>query len=264
MGRFERTQLYYETKRLYESHPRLRSAIKQSIARQEMVLGDDNVVVLRDKLHKVTPIIVSPKKTFEAAREYAGKKVCVLNFASATNPGGGAERGSSAQEEALCRCSTLHPCLLTSEAENCFYGPHRAAHDPLYNDDCIYTPDVIVMRDDVTDKLLPEDQWFPVDVISCAAPNLRNGMSCTMDQLRELFKSRIERIMALAAAHGADVLILGAFGCGVFRCPPVLVAEVMREVTQKYQGCFEAIEFAVYCQQSNDSNYRAFCDVFLA
>ena len=78
----------------------------------------------------------------------------------------------------------------------------------------------------------------------------------------KILRNRIERIIALAAAHGVEVLILGAFGCGVFRCPPVLVAEVMREVAKKYQGCFDAIEFAVYYQQSNDSNYRAFCDVF--
>ena len=60
-------------------------------------------------------IIVSTKRTFEAAAGYAGQKVAVHNFASATNPGGGVTRGSSAQEECLCRCSVLYFCLSVPE-----------------------------------------------------------------------------------------------------------------------------------------------------
>ena len=71
--------------------------------------------------------IVSGKLSLEAAVSYAkqGKKVCVLNFASATNPGGGVVSGSSAQEECICRCTTLYPCLDTDQMWNVFYKPHR-------------------------------------------------------------------------------------------------------------------------------------------
>ena len=45
----------------------------------------------KTKSNKLADIVVSGKRTFQAAKAYAKvrKKVSVLNFASATNPGGG-------------------------------------------------------------------------------------------------------------------------------------------------------------------------------
>lgn len=79
---------------------------------------------------------------------YAGKKVCIHNFASAANPGGGVVKGSSAQEEAICRCSTLYPNLKEESLWKQFYAPHRRQQNPLHNDDCIYTPGVIAFKSD--------------------------------------------------------------------------------------------------------------------
>ena len=62
----------------------------------------------------------------------------------------------------------------------------------------------------------------------------------------------------MALRNKADVLILGAFGCGAFRNPPKLVAEVFAEFTEKYRGCFDVIEYAVFHVGHERANYEAF------
>lgn len=248
--------------------------IKASVKEQKAVLVGDEVTVPEPKSGKKASVVVSTKRTLEAAESYArqGKRVCVLNFASATTPGGGVKNGSSAQEESICRCSTLHPCLDIDECWEVFYTPHRNANDPLYNDDCIYTPSVCVIKSDTNfPEPLPPEEWWSVDVITCAAPNLREDPSNAMNphagdkkaniseaELEKLLMSRICRIFDIAAANGNEVLILGAFGCGAFKNPPELVAKVFNTVMQRYLPYFEAIEYAVFCVEREKANYNAF------
>lgn len=86
------------------------------MACQKLILAND-VVDCEGVSRQVGNAIVSGKRTLEASESYAkqNERVCVLNFASATNPGGGVVRGSSGQEEAICRCSTLYHCPNTKE-----------------------------------------------------------------------------------------------------------------------------------------------------
>lgn len=216
-------------------------------------------------------VIVSQNRTLQAAQRYAGQKVAVLNFASATNPGGGVTRGSSAQEEALCRCSTLYPCLLGDDLWRKYYQMHRDRHDTTYTDACIYLPDVLVMKTDTdSPQRLPKEDMYRVDVITCAAPNLRerpnNAMNpgsgaavhLTREQIYALHTQRARKILSAAALHEAEVLILGAFGCGAFCNPPEVVAAAFRDVLPGFAYAFRTVEFAVYCPPRDDSNYRAF------
>ena len=271
--RTKNAEIFKDTVQIYRTNEKLKAVVENFIGSQSLILADDTVDY-EAVGGRTGSVVVSGKRTLEASESYAkqGKRVCVLNFASATNPGGGVVRGSSAQEEAICRCSTLYPCLNTKEMWNKFYGPHREADNPLYNDDCIFTPAVKVFKSDTNlPELLPETDWWDVDVITCAAPNLRNMPGNQMnpsagskkavisyDGLKALHTSRIRRIFEVAIANKAEVLILGAFGCGAFRNPPELVAEVFAEFTETYRGCFDVIEYAVYHTERETANYETF------
>lgn len=144
-----------------------------------------------------------------------------------------------------------------------------------YTDACIYTPDIIVFKtDDDLPSLLPENKWTAVDILTCAAPNLRampnNAMNPGKDKpmkikdeaIFALHEHRADHLLAIAAANDADILILGAFGCGAFQNPPEIVAEVYRTILSKYEGQFQEVVFAVYCTPQEMKNYNAFAKVF--
>lgn len=237
---------------------------------------DDIMTTLTHGNEKEARVIVSKKRSFEAAAFYKGKHVCVLNFASATNPGGGVTKGASAQEECLCRISTLYECISTSEITEEFHKMHwvglkTGKMDSFYNDDCIYTCDVTVFKSDTANPvLLPEDEWFDVDVISCAAPNLRYMSQHDKDWKRkatdkvlfEIYKKRINRVLDMARFMKSDVVIWGAFGCGAFANPPRLVANAIHEAINEHKNDFETIELAVYCSPRDTSNYEVFAKEF--
>ena len=273
MGRIENVEIFKDSLRMMRTHPCLKAAVDDSILAEEFVSEREAVHPERNKGEGVAELVVSRKRTFEAASAYAKTmRTAVLNFASATNPGGGVTSGSSAQEEALCRCSTLYPCLNVRRMWDCFYGPHRTARHPLHNDDIIYTPKVVVFKTDTTyPKVLREEDWYEVDVISCAAPNLREKPSNRMNsgegertvdisaaELKRLHVRRLKRILDVAVQKGAEAIVLGAFGYGAFRNDPEVVASAASEVIPDYRGAFKVIEFAVYCRPDDLSNYRAF------
>lgn len=273
-GQLKRTLIFEETMRVCASEAELREAMTESAARQQIIWQEDDEPLWSARYWQPARRTVSAKRSFEAARSYAqsGKKVCVLNFASSVSPGGGVTYGSQAQEESLCRVSTLYPALSHASAKP-FYDRHwemiHAGTMKRENrDDCIYTPGVVVVREDAGDEaLLPKEERYCVDVVTCAAPDLRivsdrSRYAPTMDELRVRLVRRWRRILAAAAANQADVLILGAFGCGVFANPPHLVAQAFKTAAEEIDRCFETIEFAVYSRDLNSPNYLAFAEAF--
>ncbi|KAF3904687.1 hypothetical protein ABW21_db0208668 [Orbilia brochopaga] len=174
-------------------------------------------------------------------------RIAVLNMASTSTPGGGILSGAQAQEETLCRRSTLYPSLT------------QRHYHPLDAGMVVYSPDVLVFMDSGY-QMLPSTERFYVDVISAAAlrrPELRKTSTTTLSDGTvlegkgkegkgkdggdvkweyasqsdyEAMMTAIRSIMRVAAMRGVTHLVLGAFGCGAYGNPNHVVADIFRRV----------------------------------
>ncbi|KAK8838960.1 hypothetical protein M9Y10_032420 [Tritrichomonas musculus] len=199
-------------------------------------------------------IEVTRETTFAAAirmkKDYS-KKVCVLNFASATKPGGGVLNGRNAQEESLARQSTLYFSLVEQKE---FYEHNKNDYSPFGNDDMIYSPNVLIIRDDNNVLIKP----IKVSVISAVAVNC-SELNQTKNQSQNVFdimKKRCRRILDICVDKGNDVIVLGAFGCGVFENSPKMISQIFKEILidDFYGMNFKRIIFAIKTKpnQSNE------------
>ncbi|WP_053691620.1 TIGR02452 family protein [Streptomyces sp. WM6372] len=198
-----------------------------------------------------TAVEVTGESSTVAARRLAedgpgpvsGASVAVLNFASARNPGGGYVRGAKAQEEALCRASALYETLLEAPE---YYEVHRAGRSTFYTDRVIHSPGVPVFRDDRGELL---DTPFRAGFLTSPAPNagtIRRQEPERVAEIPAALARRAERVLETAALHGYPRLVLGAWGCGVFRNDPAQVAEAFRALLAgRFAGVFERVVFAV-------------------
>lgn len=251
-----------DTKKQYESVDELKEAVKSSIEQQYMVAQEENID--QPPVEKSeTRYVCSGKRSFKAAKAYKGKKTAVLNFAN-NHSIGGSPFHAGAQEESLCRCSTLYPCLEAMRVP--FYLKHacqfkRGEIGYMGNDDLIYTPDVVVFKtDELTDPIYPrmmeKSEWYKVDVITCAAPELRRLRSKPSDYEEAIF-SRVKKILDVAAKEKVEVLILGEWGCGAFKNDSIIVSKAFYSLLKNYN--FETVEFALSSKGdvSNSPFYKA-------
>ena len=192
-----------------------------------------------------------------AAGETLCPKIGVLNFASAKNPGGGFLNGSVAQEECLAFCSNLYHTQTTGQGPR-YYEINRANRDPVYTDTMLIG-DVAFFR--TSDYALTEN-FVTCPVITAPAVNMgiviRNRDS--VERAKEVMKGRMRKVLALFAKWGCTELILGAYGCGVFRNNPEDVARFWQELLEDegWGRLFGRATFSILERPGRDGNITPF------
>ena len=184
------------------------------------------------------------------------EKVGVLNFASAKNPGGGFLNGAMAQEESLAASGGLYRTLTPHEE---YYRRNRACGTMMYTGCAIYSPEVVFFRDEKF-RLLPRP--VTASVLTLPAVNLGQVMQKGEDltAARAAMRGRMARALELFGAMGDRTLVLGAYGCGVFRNDPRQVARWWRELLAEpaFADRFPRVVFAVLDGSRSQSCRAAF------
>lgn len=180
--------------------------------------------------------------SFQAAEKYDNP--LVMNFANAHQPGGAFRMGATAQEEALCRNSTLYASLSSDKASE-MYRYNIRHLSPVDSDYMLLSPEVCVFRDVNCDLL---DSPYMVSVITLPAPNKRGAaMLTSQKKIDMVMKRRIRIMLTIAVQNQYKNLILGAWGCGAFGHDARKVAGYFKEIfiDEQYEKYFENIVFAI-------------------
>ena len=277
--------VFNDTMKICDENEYVQEAIKKSIEVQSFIHEKSNIIYKNGNPFYIKTefntksegnIEFQDKTTIKAALYYLKqtgykKKIAILNFANWTDKGGGVTRGAVAQEEAICRCSTLYKNLIADNVSK-FYESHNSKdnyNNYIYNNDIIYSPKVLILKDDTNSGNIVtldfndnENKQNFVSVITCAAPYNYNGKIFTDEDIHKIHLSRGKRILDIALNNDIDIIILGAFGCGAFKNNPIVVSKAYKEIliNQNYQQYFEKVVFAI--PDKDSTNYKTFFATF--
>lgn len=223
--------------------------------------------LLRERKRVETQFEVRNETTLEAANRLVNEqglnKVLCLNFASAKNPGGGFLNGAQAQEESLARASGLFPCIAQMRE---MYDTNRGNPSCLYTDYMIYSPRVPVFKNDDNELL---DAPYEVSFLTAPAVNagvvIQQGNAEEIAQIESTMISRIEKVLSVAVVNGYRVLVLGAWGCGVFRNDPAKIAHYFKKQLVEnpiFKDAFDKVVFAVLDSSKDEKAVQPFRELF--
>lgn len=211
------------------------------------------------------------KDSFTLARERLGDScpfsgndpgILVLNLANPVNPGGGVRRGARAQEEDLCRKSSLLLSLESGEARK-YYDYNKSLKTFMGSDALMITPHVEIIKDENGELL---DETAVVSVLTCAAPMITRGKEGMSEaEYEAMFYRRIMDMLKCTAFLGYRHLVLGAWGCGAFGNDAHVVSDLfcraLKEMDYNGRGekdLFRQIDFAVLDRTASKYNFNEF------
>lgn len=117
----------------------------------------------------------------------------------------------------------------------------------MYRNRGLYSPNIIF------------DDKTSCAVITVPAPNksvmLKYG-NATEEENYQALAERTKLVVDIASENNVKTLILGAFGCGVFKQDPIEVATLFKKALRG--SYFEKVVFAI----PRGVNYKAFKEVF--
>jgi len=184
-------------------------------------------------IERTTTVAVIDADIIDVAKQYIDQHPLVLNPADDNFPGGCVDLGSGAAEESIFRRTNYHRSL-------------TLAYYPIKPTEAVYSPNITVFKESENDGF---KECTPYELCFIACPGIKypsltvNG--CLNEEDIETLEKKIELIFQVAHTHGHSVLILTAFGCGAWRCPPHDVADAFARLITKHNGVFKEIVFAI-------------------
>ena len=198
--------------------------------------GEGRDLPIPEARFETTQVSVEWEDGAHAAAKAKGK-VCLLDPASYTKPGGNYLSGSWSPEEQLCAESNLF-CILEGLKESYYDENRQSTHGGLFSDRALYLADVMFTTGGAMKKR---------DVLVVAPPNRRFALEnhrseaeCDLD-----LANRVKAVMTIAAANEVDALVLCAFGCGFFGNADAQVAGLFKAWLDEHPGVFEQVVFAI-------------------
>lgn len=231
---------------------------------EELETLDEQIQQKLEELNHDCTIEVRRMDSLSAAAVLAPQyRTVVHNFASAKNPGGGFLTGAKAQEEDLSRCSGLYTCL-TDKAQ-VYYNANRKSGTAFYTDHIVYSPQVPVIRNHEGELL--EEPWY-ADFVTVPAVNagaVHKNEKHFIEDIESVMRGRLYYMLGIAMLNGAEAVVTGAWGCGVFQNDTAMVARLFSENLSKggvFHKAFKHVTFGITDRMQDGKFIGPFQKVF--